>query len=69
MKLTYIQQAAPDKSAYLRIIIKKLSTKTYVVGTQKNRLTPKTHAQTADEQKNNYNFTLKKFLIWAFEYT
>ena len=38
MKLAYIQQAAPDKSAYLRIIKKNIPTKTYVVGTQKNRL-------------------------------
>ena len=31
-------QAPPDKSALLKIIFSYFSTKTYVVGTQKNRL-------------------------------
>ena len=40
---TDISNRHPDKSAYLKTIFSYFSTKTYVVGTQKNRLNEMVH--------------------------
>ena len=63
----------PDKSAYLKIIFFYFSTKTYVMGTQKNRLnetvllSTKTHVKT-DGQETNRNFMLKFLLNWTYDH-
>ena len=52
----------PDKSVYLKIIFSYFSTKTYVVGTQKNRLT-EIYMVLLSTQNTCLNQRLRKKLI------
>ena len=52
MKLIMLIDMPPDKSAYWKIIFSKFSTKTYVWGTQKNRLNEMILLSTQNTCKN-----------------
>ena len=66
MKCTQYTATPPDQSAYLKIIFFYFSSKTYVVGTQKNRLTEMVFLSTQNTVlnqwvRNELNFTQIEF--------